>query len=333
MSSGYSFVLLDPLLPAVNSVDAINNSGQLAGSYTDSAGISHGFIWKNGVLTSVDVTALPSPNYVTVVTGINDAGDVTGYDELSNGGLPFGFVVKADGTVSQLQGIFSSQPAGIDNAGAVVANVSFSATNVAVVVSSSGVAQQLWDPSGTQPGATHVEGINAAGTEVVGYTDGAGAFVYDGTTYTHIAPTGVANGVNDFGQVVGTYSDATGSHGFIYDGSTTVTFDYPLAANGTSLLGINDFGQIVGTYVDASNQTNAFLATLDHLNLAQVTGILTPMTGAATGQIVAYLQAQGLLLNGASISDTTGNFAPDTLTSQLLIVAGPQESVTTNADL
>ncbi|SFI08961.1 probable extracellular repeat, HAF family [Bradyrhizobium sp. Gha] len=52
--SGYSFVSFDPLLPPYSSVNRLNNSGQLVGTYTDSGGVVHGFIWKNGILTTVD---------------------------------------------------------------------------------------------------------------------------------------------------------------------------------------------------------------------------------------------------------------------------------------
>jgi probable HAF family extracellular repeat protein len=38
-----------------------------------------------------------------------------------------------------------------------------------------------------------------------------------------------ALGINDFGQIVGGYTGASGIHGFLYSGGTYVTLDDPLA--------------------------------------------------------------------------------------------------------
>jgi probable HAF family extracellular repeat protein len=62
-----------------------------------------------------------------------------------------------------------------------------------------------------------------------------------------------ATGINAAGQVVGSYTDASGdSHGFIYAGGGYANFDDPNAGNGGDTLpdGINNLGQIVGTYIN-----------------------------------------------------------------------------------
>jgi uncharacterized membrane protein len=71
-----------------------------------------------------------------------------------------------------------------------------------------------------------------------------------------------ASGINDAGQIVGLYSDASGGHGFLKDGSTYTSLDVPFAgASGTEALGINNAGAIVGYYFDASFSTHGFIAT------------------------------------------------------------------------
>lgn len=55
-----------------------------------------------------------------------------------------------------------------------------------------------------------------------------------------------AYGINNSGQIVGTYEDTKGNHGYYFDGTTFNTIDYPGAAL-TIAYGINDKGQIVGT--------------------------------------------------------------------------------------
>ena len=58
--------------------------------------------------------------------------------------------------------------------------------------------------------------------------------------------------INDLGQIVGRYDDASGSHGFLYSGGIYTTIDDPLATCGTVATSINDLGQIVGYYDYAS---------------------------------------------------------------------------------
>lgn len=61
------------------------------------------------------------------------------------------------------------------------------------------------------------------------------------------------HGINDVGQIVGSYTTSANSppHGFLYDGSAFTTIDVPpqpgLPALGTTLFGINNAGQIAGT--------------------------------------------------------------------------------------
>src|SRR5260221_13471569 len=58
----------------------------------------------------------------------------------------------------------------------------------------------------------------------------------------------LASGINDTGQIVGTYADASGVHGFLLSGGSYTTLDAPLAQQYTIAQGINGAGQIVGIY-------------------------------------------------------------------------------------
>ena len=112
----------------------------------------------------------------------------------------------------------------------------------------------------TAPGGIEVEEINNMG-QVVGRADDLGSFIYDGDNYTWINFPGAEwtdpRGINDSGQIVGTYSlgefiflegywvEVT--HGFIYDGSSFTSVDKP-GVSYTKFHGINNSGQIVGFY-------------------------------------------------------------------------------------
>src|SRR5260221_3487100 len=58
----------------------------------------------------------------------------------------------------------------------------------------------------------------------------------------------LASGINDTGQIVGTYADASGVHGFLLSGGSYTTLHAPLAPQYTIAPGINGAGQIVGVY-------------------------------------------------------------------------------------
>jgi probable HAF family extracellular repeat protein len=74
-------------------------------------------------------------------------------------------------------------------------------------------------------------------------------------TYTQIKVPGAveteAHGINAFGQIVGSWQDASGNtHGFLYNAGTFTSFDYP-GSNQTTPYAINNAGDIVGDH-DAS---------------------------------------------------------------------------------
>lgn len=72
-----------------------------------------------------------------------------------------------------------------------------------------------------------------------------------------------AQGINNDGDVVGYYEDASGVHGFIETGGVFTTLDVPGANIGASLgtfaEGINDEGEVVGYFDDSLGQTHGFI--------------------------------------------------------------------------
>jgi hypothetical protein len=121
------------------------------------------------------------------------------------------------------------------------------------------------------PGATNTEpfGINNAGEIVGAYTTdnlgvdypndypdlfpiGDHGFLDDNGTYTKVDVPGATStiplGINDFGQIVGAYSNSTGIHGFEDINNTFTTIDDPNGVGTTRAVGINNAGIIVGHY-------------------------------------------------------------------------------------
>jgi uncharacterized membrane protein len=66
-----------------------------------------------------------------------------------------------------------------------------------------------------------------------------------------------ANGINDAGDVVGSYTDATGQHGFLDSGMIFTNFNVP-GATATSANGISGTGTIIGAYTDSLGASHGF---------------------------------------------------------------------------
>src|SRR6516225_9568299 len=70
--------------------------------------------------------------------------------------------------------------------------------------------------------------------------------------------------INDFGMVVGSYTDTQGvSHGFIDRHAVFTTVNDPHAGTasgqGTSVNGLNNFGVLDGTYIDGNGVNHGFI--------------------------------------------------------------------------
>src|SRR5262249_20235676 len=96
----------------------------------------------------------------------------------------------------------------------------------------------------------------------------------------------VATGINNAGQIVGYYVNASGVYqGFLYSGGTYTALSDPLGTNGTYALGINDSGQIVGYYFDSNHVQHGFL----YSGGRTYTDLAGPAYGINdVGQIVGY---------------------------------------------
>src|ERR1700747_803514 len=63
----------------------VNNSGQVTGCSTTSAGASHAYVWSPPAGPMIDLDTLPGGTYSCGVA-INDSGQVTGYSDVNGSG-------------------------------------------------------------------------------------------------------------------------------------------------------------------------------------------------------------------------------------------------------
>jgi hypothetical protein len=126
----------------------------------------HGFLRRpGGTILSFD----PAGSTGTTVTGINDAGEITGYYTLANG-RTLGFVRRADGTITSFEapGDMATFPSGINGEGATTGIYGSNTDIHGFVRSPEGITTSFDVPNGPAPeiscmGFTNPTSINQEG--------------------------------------------------------------------------------------------------------------------------------------------------------------------------
>jgi probable HAF family extracellular repeat protein len=336
--SGYIYDTLDDLEGSATEAYDINNAGQIVGYFENSAGF-HGFLYSGGNYTTLDdplatgisTTASGIPFVappLTVAVGINSTGAIAGYYE-DRTGFTRGFIYSDGGYHSlndPLATITGTFDGGINDAGKVVGTYENPFGVHGFVFSSQNGLISYTNIDALSAGITFANGINDTDQVVGEYYEGNDfgssyhGFLYDGSSYIRIDDPSATHGtdalgINNSGQIVGTYSDSSGNHAFLYNSGSYITLNDPRATGGTNANGVNDAGQIVGSYSD-NGGTHGFVAT--PVTGARVTigaGEALEVTSASSGT-VAFSGATGVLQldNSQSFSGTVaGMTGQDTI--------------------
>jgi uncharacterized membrane protein len=178
-------------------------------------------------------------------------------------------------------------------------------------------------------------------TLFIGVSAGSrGAQIYTFTTIDAPGSTGTtAQGINDAGQIVGNFQDATGGHGYLLDGATFTTIDVPGSIGNSAAEGINDAGQIVGIFiVAATGRRHGFLLDGSTFTTIDVPGATDTFVFGINdaGQIVGtfpinlmFTRNHGFLKDGATFTtlDAPGSIANSSANAindagQIVVVGG-----------
>jgi probable HAF family extracellular repeat protein len=243
-SDHYRFVTID--LPGGTGY-GINDTGLLSGYYLDASGNYHGFLWRNGKVTTVDHS-----------------------------------------------GAADTELGASSNRGVIVGNYGDATIEHAAIYN---LHRAVWIPLPNIPNQplNFGDGINNAGTatgsncvgnQSVGPVFNCVGWTWNGSEYSFFTVPGadeallgtLSNGINDRGQVVGYFPDASGVlHGFLRapDG-TFNTIDVPAAgtesAQGSLLFDINNRGELAGYYYDASSTPHGFTESKETFTTVDVPG-------------------------------------------------------------
>ncbi|HZJ16843.1 MAG TPA: hypothetical protein VFD27_17445 [Chthoniobacteraceae bacterium] len=242
--------------------------------------------------------SLGSGGYDTLGYDINDAGQVAGGSRFPANNQ-YHAVRWTNGIPTDLGtlGGTTSFASGINTSGQVAGYSQLAGDFVTHAVRWTGTtATDLGSLGGNNSAAYD---INDSG-QVAGESTALGSSNRHAVQWTGTTPTdlglGTANGINNFGQVVGTAFNVTGSHATIWT-ETTPTDLGTLGGSSSEGLDINAFGVVVGMSWTTGNLTNEPFISIDgmmyNLNTLLVPGsnlwLFEALTGINDrGQIVGY---------------------------------------------
>ena len=122
------------------------------------------------------------------------------------------------------------------------------------------------------------------------------------------ASSTTAWGINGARQIVGTFHNSTGTHGFSYSGGSFTTIDGPGALGFTEAAGINDAGQVVGSFTDKTG-TFGFLSSAGRL--ATIDGSTAKNAGGGACNLAPTGESAGQPLTGACGINDAGQVVGD----------------------
>jgi hypothetical protein len=242
----------------------INDAGEIAGYYFDSAGVARAFVrLRNGNFSPPIVEPNDTGNS-TQARGINNLRTLCG--EYVNGSVHGFFLSGNTFTEFDVPDATNTHPRAINNAGDFCGFTDTSTGSPAFV----SVAGSITTFSVDSSGFNEALGINNLGQIVGDYTDSVGIFHgflrdADGTLTFPIDPPDSTEttlfGNNDRRWMVGRYVDSAGAtHALFFQSPTRfIVYDYP-GMTFTSFNGINRQGLICGRYEDSSSIGHGILA-------------------------------------------------------------------------
>lgn len=168
---------------------------------------------------------------------------------------------------------------------------------------------QIDVPGSTSTTATGINNLN----QIVGWyttdTSSGTGFEYNDGAFLNVN-IGVPGGsftqplaINDTGSIVGVYGAASGSEGFLLNGSGYSLVAGPSGSTAAEATGIDDYGDIAGWYQNTSGQTQGFL-------LSGSTGTYTTVAvpGASATEITGINSLGGVVTGIADLSTGEAGF-------------------------
>jgi hypothetical protein len=229
-SSAVAAATYVPIAPPSGAVTVlpfgINDSNIIAGGYTDSGGVLHGFYGPpdGSNYTTFDMSDGSQPE----ARGIRNDGSITGL------ALASGFTFGEE---------FYRSPTG----------------RIKILKNASGAIQDGVAQGGNDAGVYVGDYLDTDGVTRLGFKGKSGRYKSNFKLPLKNLTSTNPRQINNNNVVAGGYIGSDGiQHGFVLDGSNLISFDAPGAVGVTTAEGINDAGKVSGLYTDSSGNRHAF---------------------------------------------------------------------------
>lgn len=240
ISAAHASGTLIPIVPVPNaqatSATAISDNLTIAGSYTDSSGVNHGFVGPlSGDYATFDFTD-GTQITATYPRGVDNGGNAVGYAPTNNSAFVTGYSWEryADSTIVPIEKGNGTKAVVLDGIPQQLTNTRF-------------FAGGYWTQTPTE--------------SETAYTGRDGKWKQD-LALSFDSPFQTARGIDNNGDtIVGFFidTDTLNDHGFILQGDTETQIDFPdTHAVGTALEGVNNKGLVSGLWTDKQGNTHAF---------------------------------------------------------------------------
>ena len=266
----FDYVKIDIPGASATNPSGINARGDIVGNYSDSGGVTHGFLLRKGVFSNID---FPNAS-LTAARGINAHGDIVGRI-LGATGDEHGFLLR-DETFSQIDfpGASGTTARGINNAGDITGRHFDNAGNENGFIVKDGTFHSVRVPGScsTDVWLAMDNGRVLVGDFCTDADNGIHGYVrnkpgdFENIDFPHAgAPCTAVRWINERGDIVGVYANSLSEcysfqlHGFLLANGKYTAIDFPGAVY-TSLLAINDDGEMVGQFTDQKGNTHGFKA-------------------------------------------------------------------------
>jgi probable HAF family extracellular repeat protein len=254
---------------------------------------------------------------VTVVNDINQHGDATGYSETSNGQIhAFVYTRGAMRDIGTLGGTGSLGNA-INDAGQITGFAVTAAGETHVFLYQNGTMSDLGTAGTASTGKAINQGGQIGGDATASGAQSRAALFSGGNTNVFGTPgtSSTSESINDHGQISGTYTDASGSHVFLYSGGSLVDLMPGISSFVTGTRTINSSGAVAGNFqpgaaqhgflyvngtaTDIGSLGSEYTVTTAVSNAGKVTGI----SGTASGERHAFIYSGASGSSGGGFKD------------------------------
>jgi hypothetical protein len=272
---GGGFVTIDVPGATLTFGIGIDNHADVTGLYYDDAFNSHGFVYQNGAITTVDGPTSNPALSQAALNSLNNQG-WAGAEYIDDNGIyraaTYNVNTQAWNTLPVIPGTGYNATGGVNARGVAAGNWTTDPTiatgNQGWTFDPKAGSYSFFDPPGVDKVnyfGTDVQDINNAGVVVGGFTDTNGVnhgFIKSGDHYQTIDVPGAnytfLQGINNQGDVCGIYHVGEVRHGFVLmRNGKLITIDVPGAVN-SYLAGISENGNVAGYYETADGAFHGF---------------------------------------------------------------------------